>query len=323
MKKDEKIQEVKKEKKLLSPKLDIIFQVLFGEVGSEKITKTFLEAILERRIENIDLSGNIVLRRENLEDKMGVLDVLAKLNDGEYCNIEMQMVEKDRILERMLYYWARIYTKNLKNGYNYDNLKRTIEVLIVNFEIREMKDLEYHTKWKIIEEKYRKSILTEDLEIHIIILPRINKMVQTENEEELMKWLNFIEEPESEKVGKYMKENEGIKEAKEKLQEISEDERVQKLAELRKKAIMDEKAIESFGRKIGLEEGIKEGIKEGRKKGIKEGIKEGKKEGIKEGKKEGRKEGIKQMAKNMKEEGLDIELIAKITKLSKEEIQVL
>lgn len=62
---------------------------------------------------------------------------------------------------------------------------------------------------------------------------------------------------------------------------------------------MDEKAIESFGRKIGLEEGIKEG------------------------KKEGRKEGIKQMAKNMKEEGLDIELIAKITKLSKEEIQVL
>ena len=97
MKKDEKIQEVKKEKKLLSPKLDIIFQVLFGEVGSEKITKTFLEAILERRIENIDLSGNIVLRRENLEDKMGVLDVLAKLNDGEYCNIEMQMVEKDRI----------------------------------------------------------------------------------------------------------------------------------------------------------------------------------------------------------------------------------
>ena len=207
MKKDEKIQEVKKEKKLLSPKLDIIFQVLFGEVGSEKITKTFLEAILERRIENIDLSGNIVLRRENLEDKMGVLDVLAKLNDGEYCNIEMQMVEKDRILERMLYYWARIYTKNLKNGYNYDNLKRTIEVLIVNFEIREMKDLEYHTKWKIIEEKYRKSILTEDLEIHIIILPRINKLVQTENEEELMKWLNFIEEPESEKVGKYMKEN--------------------------------------------------------------------------------------------------------------------
>ena len=28
--------------KLLSPKLDIIFQALFGEIGSERITKKFL-----------------------------------------------------------------------------------------------------------------------------------------------------------------------------------------------------------------------------------------------------------------------------------------
>ena len=30
-----------KEKKLLSPKMDVTFQVLFGEVGSERITKSF------------------------------------------------------------------------------------------------------------------------------------------------------------------------------------------------------------------------------------------------------------------------------------------
>ena len=91
-------------KKLLSPKLDIVFQALFGEVGSEKITKKFLEAILERKIEEVDLSQNIVLRRENIEDKMGVLDVLAKINNNEYCNIEMQLVGKEKLLERMLYY---------------------------------------------------------------------------------------------------------------------------------------------------------------------------------------------------------------------------
>ena len=75
--------------KLLSPKLDVVFQSLFGEVGNERITKEFLEAILERKIEEVDLSGNIVLRRENVEDKMGVLDVLAKINNNEYANIEM------------------------------------------------------------------------------------------------------------------------------------------------------------------------------------------------------------------------------------------
>ena len=98
---DNKEKEITKERKLLSPKIDIIFQTLFGEIGNERITKKFLEAILEREIKEIDLSRNIVLRRENLEDKMGVLDVLAKINDQEYCNIEMQMIERDKLIERI------------------------------------------------------------------------------------------------------------------------------------------------------------------------------------------------------------------------------
>ena len=110
-------------KKLLSPKLDVIFQILFGEVGSEKITKSFLEAILGKEIKEVDLRENIVLRRENLEDKMGVLDVLAKINDEEYCNIEMQMVERDKLLERILYYWAKVYTRNIKKGKDYSITK--------------------------------------------------------------------------------------------------------------------------------------------------------------------------------------------------------
>ena len=51
-----------------------------------------------------------------------------------------------------------------------------------------------------IKEKYKKHILTEDLEIHIIMLPKIKKLTPQESKEELVKWLNFIEEPESEKV---------------------------------------------------------------------------------------------------------------------------
>ena len=282
-------------KKLLSPKLDIVFQALFGEVGSEKITKKFLEAILERKIEEVDLSQNIVLRRENIEDKMGVLDVLAKINNNEYCNIEMQLVGKEKLLERMLYYWAKVYTKNMKSGNNYNKLKKTIEVLIANFEIEELKELEYHSKWKIIEEKERKLILTEHLELHIIEIPKIYNIGENEEKEELVKWINFIENPESEKVGEYMKENKEMKEAKEKLEVMSEDEKMQILAELRLKAIRDEKAVERFGYNQGIEKGIEKGIEQGKK----------------------------ETAKKMKEEGLDIEVIKKVTGLTEEEINSL
>ena len=273
-------------------KTDLVRLSSFGEVGNERITKKFLEAILDRKLEEIDLSGNIVLRRENVEDKMGVLDVLVKINKKEYCNVEMQLIEKDKLLERILYYWARIYTRNLKTGNDYINLKKTIEVLIVNFEIKELKELEYHSKWKIIEEKDRKLILTEDLELHIIEIPKIYR---TEGKEELEKWIYFIENPESEKVGEYMKENKEMKEAKEKLEVMSEDERMQILAELKEKAIRDEKATERYGMKVGMERGLARG----------------------------KKEKTKEIAKRMKEEKMDIELIKKITKLTEEEIKKL
>ena len=293
----------KEKRKLLSPKLDVIFQALFGEVGSERITKKFLEVILDKKLEEVDLSRNIVLRRENLEDKMGVLDVFVKINQEEYCNVEMQMIEKDKLIERILYYWSRIYGRNLKSSQDYIELKKTIGVLIVNFEIKKLKELGYHSKWKIIEEEKRKLILTEDLEIHIIEIPKIYNIKEKEQEEELVKWINFIENPESKKVEEYMKENKELKEAKEKLEVMSEDEKMQILAELRLKAIRDEKAVERFGYNQGMENGIEKGIKQG--------------------KKAGKIEGIKEMAKKMKEEGIDIETIQKITNLTEEEINSL
>lgn len=146
-----------KERKLLSPKMDIVFQVLFGEVGSEEITKDFLEAILKERITKIDLSKNPVLRRININDKMGILDVIVEIDDREYCNIEMQMSDKDDLIKRILYYWARTYSKNIHKGEFYEELKRTISIIITDFEIKGLEQLEYCTKWKIIEEKQKKS----------------------------------------------------------------------------------------------------------------------------------------------------------------------
>ena len=40
----------KSKKSILSPKLDVVFQILFGEVGSEEITKDLLSTILDEEI---------------------------------------------------------------------------------------------------------------------------------------------------------------------------------------------------------------------------------------------------------------------------------
>ena len=244
--------------KTLSPKLDVVFQALFGEVGNESITKGFLETILERKIDSIDLSRNPILRREFKEEKLGVLDIIAKLDKDEICNIELQIVDKKNIIERILYYWSRLYSRQIKSGEDYKILQKAIVILITDFKIENLEELDYHSRWKIIEDKQgKKIILTQKLEIDIIELPKI--IGKEKEQDNLLDWLYFLENPKSERVTKKMKENENLKEAVKKLDNLSEDERMQRIADLRQKAIMDEKAIYEKGLEVGIEKGIMEG----------------------------------------------------------------
>ena len=244
--------------KTLSPKLDVVFQALFGEVGNESITKGFLETILERKIDSIDLSRNPILRREFKDEKLGVLDIIAKLDENEICNIELQIVDKKNIIERILYYWSRLYSRQIKSGEDYKILQKAIVILITDFKIENLEELDYHSRWKIMEDKQgKKIILTQKLEIDIIELPKI--IGKEKEQDNLLDWLYFLENPKSERVTEKMKENENLKEAVKKLDNLSEDEKMQRIADLRQKAIMDEKAIYEKGLEVGIEKGIMEG----------------------------------------------------------------
>ena len=272
--------------------MDIIFQAIFGEVGSENITKDFLEKILKRKIEKISLDKNPILRRELKDEKLGVLDIVTELDGKEKCNIEMQLIDKKNIIERMLYYWSKMYTKQIKAGDDYNKLEKTIVILIADFNIKGLEEVEYHSTWKIIEtNSVKKLILTDKFELDII---ELSKIKGRENEkDQLLDWLIFLENPESERVVRKMEENENLKEAVEKLDRISEDEKMQRIIELREKAIRDEHAIYAKGVDDGIEKGITKGAKQEKL----------------------------QIAENMLKEGTSIEFIEKVTGLTKEEIE--
>ena len=298
----------KKEYKILSPKLDVVFQKLFGEEGCEEITKSLLQAILEKKIEYVDLCQNPILRRDSLKDKLGILDVVAKINGEENVAIELQVAKRGQEKERILYYWGRKYTKGIEKGQDYINLKKTIVIMITDFEIEGLEELGLHSKWHVKDETGL-YILTKKLEIHIIELPKVIR--ESKIGEELLDWLTFIENPNCERVKFKMGQNKALKEAKAKLDKISQNERMQKIAEWREKAILEEKAMYRYAMTQGRSEGIKQGIKEGIEQGIKEGIEQG----IEKTKIE--------IAKNLLLQNVKLEVIEKSTGLSKEEIKKL
>ena len=160
--------------KLLDPKNDYVFKRIFGHIGNEEITKGLLQSIIPDKIDKIELDSNTITEKDLLDDKVGILDIKAKLNDGNVnCDIEMQVVDQKDIEKRILFYWSKMYIQTLKVGEDYENLKRCIVILITDYDLDKLKEIpEYVTKWKIREEKYSKLVLTNDLELYIISLEK-------------------------------------------------------------------------------------------------------------------------------------------------------
>ena len=87
----------------------------------------------------------------------------------------------------------------------------------------------------------------------------------------LMVWTEFLRDPESEKVRSLEMSIEEIREAKDELVRLSNDDKQRELYEMRSKILKDKISALNEAERKGIEKGRKEGIEQGRKEGIVEG----------------------------------------------------
>ena len=296
---------------LLKPKIDVVFHSLFRK-GNERITKALISSITKEKIEDIELDNDRFIIGKYPEEKLGILDLKAKLNNGTICDIEIQLADNKDTAERFLYYWSRVYTSQLLKGNTYKELNRVIGIIVIDYNFEKTKEIEQiSTKWKIKEVTTGKElVLTDMLELYIIEVPKVKKILEKEPNNNLAQWIQFLDNPNEKEVLKSMENNEEIKEAMEELEVISKEKELRRLAELKEKAIRDEKNALAHA----IEDGKNIGIAEGRKEGLKEGLKEVNKK-LKDEKIE--------IAKRLLKIGLTVEQITEVTELSKQEISSL
>ena len=276
-----KVEEVEE---LLSPKKDIVFHSLFRK-GNENITKALIEDITNRKYKIIDMDKSPIIRNNDINKKNEVLDLKVELDDGEICNIEIQLADKTNFKERMLEYWSKLYAGQLKRGDDYSKLKRTILIAIVDFEIKDFIDTSYHTKWQIREDENHKLILTNHFELHIIEIEKAREALKNNENDKIAQWMSFFDNPNSMEVRKMSDKNEDINEALEELRRLSANKELREMLDREERAERDRRAELDFA--------MKEGIEQEKRKLIKE----------------------------MLHNKLPIDMISKITKLSKEEIE--
>ena len=277
------------ETKLLKPKIDVVFHALFKQ-GNERITKAIIEAATKEKIEKINLDKERYIIGEYIEEKLGIVDLKATLDNGTICDIEIQLADNKDTAERFLFYWSRIYSSQLTRGQDYGKLNKVIGIIIIDYDLEKTKEIEnLSTKWKIKEVSTGKEIeLTDVLELYIIEIPKAREILRKEPNNKLAQWVMFLNDPNESEVSKIMEHNKEIEEAMNELERISSDKELRRVAELREKAIRDEK----------------------------NGLRHAKEEGKIEGKIEGKME----VARKMIEKNISIDIICEVTGLIKEEI---
>ncbi len=83
------------------PTNDYIFVRIFGHTGNEEITKGLISAIINKEVQNVKLNETPILEKDIRDDKVGILDVRARIDGEVQCNIEMQIVKSDNIEKRL------------------------------------------------------------------------------------------------------------------------------------------------------------------------------------------------------------------------------
>lgn len=223
-------------KSLLDPKMDFIFKKIFGSEENKDILISFLNSTIKGNDEIIEVYlNNTDIEKEFINDKFSRLDIKATTNNNEVINIEIQLKNEYNMTQRTLYYWSKLYESQLKSGTNYAIFNRTICINILNFKY--LKHDKFHSAFRLKDMDTNED-LTDIEEIHFIEIPKLSD--NSDEKDMLSAWIEFLKNPDSEKVRKLEDNVQEIRHAKSELIKISNNDRERELYEMRQKILLDE-----------------------------------------------------------------------------------
>ncbi|GAK51030.1 hypothetical protein U14_02272 [Candidatus Moduliflexus flocculans] len=271
--------------RLLNPKLDIVFKLLFMK-GPELLID-LLNVIMEfptaHHIETVEIKNPTILPEEPSK-KYIVLDVLAVDNFSRQYDIEMQVLRFPFYPKRSIYYLSKMYAGQLDSGEHYRHLKPVIGIHFLNYE-EFVNHPDFHFCFEFRDIRYPELRFADDMVLHLFELPKFERRIgNMALETKLGEWLHFLnhasEETTDEQRHQYT--NPAIRKAFMVLDELSADTEARYVVEMREKALKDEASIlaelteaREIGREIGIEEGRAEGREEGHAEGKMKGLEEG------------------------------------------------
>src|SRR3990167_5013664 len=182
----------------ITPRVDIAFKKIFGVEENKDLLILLINSIVSEEDQVVDVTLLNPYNAKNFKkDKLSILDIKAKGTNGKRFNIEIQISDEADYNKRALYYWAKLYTEQLKEAEDYGQLSKAIGIHILNFtSIPESN--KYHNIFHIIE-KENGTRYFKDLELHTIELKKYTDTVSNQLSDVIAKiktsldiWVAFL-----------------------------------------------------------------------------------------------------------------------------------
>lgn len=290
------------EEKLVPMTYDKMFKCVLTSKEARNYLVDIISGIIKINRDEVD--KNLVFKKEEhsisaISEKRKISDLVVEVSYG-VINLEMNKDYYKGLLDRNHEYVSKIRDNIIKQGENYKDMKKVVQINFDNYNI-------YDTEKIILEFEMRSENGIKEgvsIESYHVILPNVKKKYYNENsKDELIERLVMMTMERPIELQKLIDENMELRPVGEKIVEISRDEELMGIYD----GVEHERKVRNTLIATALEDGFYKGMSDGKKEGKKEGIKEGKKE----------------IAKKMKEKNMSIEDIMNITELSKEEIEKL
>jgi predicted transposase/invertase (TIGR01784 family) len=177
----------------IDPKIDCVFKAVLGAKENNHLLIHFLNAILQEDL-STPIAGVEILNpyneKEYLNDKLSIVDVKARDQQGQLYQVEIQLLVYPALPARMLYTWADLYSQQLQSGQPYEALQPTYSIWLVAGNV--IADDDRYAR----EYRFRDDQASSLIDHGGIWLLELNKFRAERIETEQQRWLKFFKEGE-------------------------------------------------------------------------------------------------------------------------------
>lgn len=168
---------MKTEKKSLLPLTsDFVFKAVYGQntPESEAALVALLNLLLDRKDDLIEWAHceNPFILANHYTGKESIMDIKIRLSSGQLVDLEMQVHHLEHFVNRSIFYMGKLVTSSLEKGQNYDKMKPTIVISIVDG-ILFPERMDLYSQYTL-REKRDQSELSDLTQIHFLELGKVD-----------------------------------------------------------------------------------------------------------------------------------------------------